>query len=234
MEKKMKSKKRNPLWYEACILLLFLTAPSAVAEERAPMELSIQPGGRWKIRTWSFIFPIIHTPQFAAWVEDEGGNYISTILVSGKIAKQNWRSAPKEGRPEALPVWTHALVRNGKTDRTEIDGVSSATPSDGVTAAYGGETLISGREYRIFFEVNHSFDYNETWPKKDAKGRRTGVNGQPSLIYYASVTAGKPEQVRLEPVGRGAPDGSHGNIISGTEGMTDALSIVDQVFIIIN
>jgi hypothetical protein len=209
-----------------------MTLPAA-ADSQNPVELSIYPGAQWKIRTMFFIFPMTHTPQFAAWVEDEGGNYVSTILVSDRSARQNWRSAPKEGRPEALPVWNHVLARSGGNDRAEIDGVSSATPSGGITAG-GGDNLIAGKEYRIFFEVNHSFDYNESWPRKDESRKRTGVNGQPSLIYRAPFTAGKPEQILLEPFGQGAPDGSHGNIIPGIEGMTSALLIVDRVIIIIN
>ncbi|MDR1898491.1 MAG: DUF2271 domain-containing protein [Treponema sp.] len=211
------------------VFLLLRGIVPAGADPSADLELSVSPGAGWKIRSWIGIFPMTHRPQFAAWIEDEEGNYIATFLVSSRGAQKNWRSAPREGRPEALPVWEHALGRGGQNSRAEIDGVSAATPVGSVSAVYRGSALKAGKEYRVFFEVNHSFDYNETWPKKDRNGKSTGVNGQPSLVYQARFTAGQPGQVRLEPAGCGAADGSHGNISPGTGGITSALSIVEQV-----
>jgi hypothetical protein len=66
------------------------------------LELSVEPGEHWQGKMKIFIFSVNKTPQMAAWIEDNQGHYISTVTVTGRSAKQNWRSAPEEGRPEAL------------------------------------------------------------------------------------------------------------------------------------
>jgi hypothetical protein len=62
---------------------------------------------------------------------------------------------------------------------------------------------LSPGRYFIYGEVNKSFDYNETYPEE-----RTGVNGQPSLVYRGTVytdtatgTAHSPASLRYR-VGR--------------------------------
>src|SRR5215510_6477387 len=79
---------------------------SAVAIHDA-MELIVEPGEHWLGKMKVFIFSVKKTPQMAAWIEDENGQYIATITVTSRSAQNSWRSAPKEGRPEALPVWNH-------------------------------------------------------------------------------------------------------------------------------
>ena len=73
------------------------------------IELSIEPGEKWLGKKRIFIFSMDRTPQMAAWIENEQGNYISTIIVTNKNAKRKWINAPKEGRPEALPVWNNKI-----------------------------------------------------------------------------------------------------------------------------
>ena len=94
-----------------------------------------------------FIFSIKKTPQMAAWIEDDQGNYISTIAVTNRSAKNSWRSAPKEGRPEALPVWSHRIQNNME----QIDSVSSATPKGAINVHVDNRSLINGQEYSAYF-----------------------------------------------------------------------------------
>jgi hypothetical protein len=86
--------------------------------------------------------------------------------------------------------------------------------------------LINGQEYNVYLEINHSFDYNDTWQKKE-----NDVNGQPSLIYHAKFMAGTPGKVPLNPIGHGSVNGSDGYIQS-VEGMTTALTIIKDAYII--
>jgi len=210
--------------------LLYLSFSCQTPKEKSAkeihdsMELIIEPGDCWFEKTAFFIFSMKKTPQIAAWIEDEGGQYISTITVTGRSAKGNWRSAPKTGRPEALPVWFHKRQNNSLSD--DIDTVTSATPKGSVNVKIDKGLLISGNIYNVYLEINHSFDYNDYWTNDNS-----GVNGQPSLIYHTQFTAGEPCHESLVPTGHGSIDGSDGIIIGNTENFTSALNIVKNAFI---
>jgi hypothetical protein len=200
------------------VCLFCLSLLSVFAFGSPGVKLIINPGPNWG------------KPQLAAWITSMEGNYISTLLVSSRGGANKWRMAPKEGRPEALPVWNHARNKTPGTDT--IDAVTSATPKGTVQAEFGANSLIPGTEYKIFLEANISFDYNDFWPKKARNGRpAAGVNGQPSLVYTASFVAGSTARVQLLPVGHGAVDGSHGDIIYNTGDFTSALSIIKDAFL---
>ena len=189
------------------------------------MELSVEPGEHWLEKMKVFIFSIKKAPQMAAWIENNQGQYVSTITVTNKSAVKKWRNGPKEGRPEALPVWNHKAMDS----MAQVDSVSAATSKKGINLMADNTSLIKGSEYNVYLEVNHSFDYNETWPKKE-----NDVNGQPSLVYHAKFTAGMSGRIELKPMGYGSADGSDGNIVNGLTGMTTALIIIDSAYLIVN
>jgi len=189
------------------------------------MELSVEPGEYWLGKRKLFIFSLDRTPQMAAWIENDHGNYISTIIVTNKNAKKKWLNAPKEGRPEALPVWNYKIHNN----TSQIDSVSAATSKGAVDVQIDNDSLINGQEYNVYLEINHSFDYNNFWTENNS-----GVNGQPSLIYHAKFIAGTSGKINLSLIGHGSVDGSNGNIFKELEGMTTALSIIKNAYIIIN
>jgi hypothetical protein len=186
------------------------------------IELSIEIGEHWFEKMKVFIFSVKKTPQLAVWIENDQGNYVLTITATNKSVKNNWISAPKEGRPEALPVWNHK--RQNSTE--EIDIVSSATPKGTVDIQIDNGSLINGQEYNVYLEVNHSFDYNEHWTANNS-----GVNGQPSLIYHAKFVVGKSGKIQLNPIGHGSVDGSNGNIVYELNSVTTALTIIKEAYI---
>jgi len=188
------------------------------------MELVVETGENWYGKMKVSIFSVKKTPQLAAWIEDNQGRYVLTITATGKSVKNNWISAPKEGRPEALPVWNHKR-QNGSG---QIDIVSSATPKGTVDIQIDNSSLIYGQEYNVYLEVNHSFDYNDYWTKDNS-----GVNGQPSLIYHAKFIAGTSGKIKLNLVGHGSVDGSNGNITGNLESFTTAPDIVKNAFIVL-
>jgi hypothetical protein len=187
------------------------------------MELSVEPGEHWQGKMKIFIFSVNKTPQMAAWIENNQGNYISTITVTNRSAKKNWMNAPKKGRPEALPVWNYKMQNN----TAQIDSVSAATSKGAIDVQINNDLLTDGQEYNVYLEINHSFDYNDTWPEKE-----NDVNGQPSLVYHAKFIAGTSGRVKLNPIGHGSADGSDGNIVNGLAGMTTALTIIKDAGII--
>lgn len=185
------------------------------------LELIVRPGAKWK-----------SPPQFAAWIMTADGAFVKPIAVSAKAGKRKWIGNPKGGRPDSLPVWYHASVG---ASSVAVDAATSATPKAGVFAGASADGLIPGKAYRIRFEINASYDYNETWPKKAKAGEKgySGVNGQPSIVYEAEFVAGKAGTVRLVPIGTGSIDGSSGDVSSGFAGLTTALAFVDSAELIV-
>ena len=212
----------------ACIfltgILLGAYAYAQTSNKGSMAELIIEPGEHWQGTMKVFVFSVKKTPQMAAWLEDENGQYIATITVTGRSAHNSWRSAPKEGRPEALPVWNHKYNNPSPDD---IDTVSTATPQGSVITAIDNKLLVDGNTYHVYFEVNHSFDYNDYWTKDNSD-----VNGQPSLVYHAQFIAGEPYRLPLVPIGHGSVDGSDGNIVRELGTITSALDIVKSVTIV--
>jgi hypothetical protein len=197
------------------------------------LTVTVTPGTYWKTE---------RGPQFAVWIEKADGTYVTTLYVTQRAAKKNWLFAPRVGRPESLPVWYHAVGSSPVTmaaaqDKTEADVVTSATPGASDAIRYSAR-LPAGEQYVVKIELNHSFDYNESWPKKAKKGSipYSGVNGQPSVVYegavYTSVTGTAQEHdvlVKLEPAGTGAVTGQDGNLHNELAKLTTALQIVDKV-----
>ena len=188
--------------------------------------LKIEPGANWMQKMNWLVFPLKMPPQYACWIETEDGRYVETIAVTAKAGKKKWTGAPTEGRPESLPVWYHASAADSETDVA-----THATPKAGATELRNIKSSKSGR-YVVKFEINHSFDYNDTWQKNLSKTdpHYSGVNGQPSLVYEGLLETGsKATTVQLVPVGTGSVDGSDGTIRPGTEGLTTALSTVSSI-----
>ena len=216
------------------LVIFFLGINSCFTEKtKAPaldiqnkIELSVESGEYWLGKMKVFIFSIKKTPQLAAWVEDNNGNYISTLTVTARSAKKNWRSAPKEGRPEALPVWNNKVMNSSSNE--SIDTLSSATPKEKVEVKIADDLFTKGNEYNIYLEINHSFDYNEFWTEYNS-----GVNGQPSVIYHAKFIAGKPIKTDLVPIGYGSVDGSSGKITSQLESLTTSLKIIKSATLMV-
>lgn len=209
----------------AFALAFIFACGASFAEGRA--SLSVTPGPDWAIKVWMGVVPVSLTPQYAAWIETADGKYVETIMVTSRASRGTWRGNPEGGRPDSLPVWFHA----SESSRADVDAATSATPEAESPILASAHSLVSGTEYVARFEVNHSFDYNDAWPKGAKKGSAgySGVNGQPSLVYEGRFVAGRDSSVSLVPVGRGSVDGSNGSVTRSLEGITGALSIVKNV-----
>ncbi len=209
-----------------CGVLLLSLSASAVGAESG-ITLSVKQGKNWTHKAWLGVIPMTTRPQYAAWVETADGAFVNTIVVTGSAANGKWKGNPKGGRPDALPVWSHAA------EGMALDATTSATVDAGSSLAAAADGLISGNEYVVCFEINHSFDYNAAWTKKAKVGTPgyAGVNGQPSLVYEGRFTAGKAGNVALVPVGHGTVDGKDGSVVRDLSGFTTALEIVKSVTI---
>ena len=213
----------------SCIVLMVMALSSCSrGEQRAPapavtgprFELALVPGPAYRHSVGFLFIKLTMYPQVACWVETPDGRYVDTIYVTGKGARKKFWGAPSAGRPEALPVWSHA---RGAAS-LHADAVSGATPAGSVQAVSPVAGNFAPGRYVVKLEVNSSYDYNDRYTRVNS-----GVNGQPSLVYSAWIDMGKGEEsADLVPVGTGSVDGSNGSITPGLEGLTTALQMLSS------
>ena len=189
----------------------------------AQISAVVTPGSEWKGK-----FP----PQFALWIQDENGKFCQTIFATKKASKKKWIFAPKDGRPESLPVWYHSCKNFYVSEsENELDAVTSATPKGSFEISRKIQ-LEEGKKYFVYAEVNKSFDYNEFYPKDAEKNASeySGVNGQPSAVYRAEFGF-KNLEAKLELVGTGSLDGKSGSVEYKTETLTTAKNLVEKIIV---
>lgn len=203
--------------------------------------------------------PYFEWPTYAFWVEDTAGNYIQTLYVTGKLAKNNFYvkvisengkdvfvSEPEtthlRERPEALPVWAHqygAMSDKGNAipvgDQQVPDGYSGATLTDNFLLRTTPDQKLP-ESYVVKFEINHSFDWNEYYTQDrypdDPVYSGNGKVGQPSLVYAAHVDRALGQKYyAMELIGRGHHSGQDGRIYSDLSEITTARELVDRVII---
>ncbi len=183
--------------------------------------VELEPGPYNRGSAGWFIFRYTVRPQVAVWVEKPDGTFIDTIYVTEKGERKNWISAPKTGRPEALPVWNHIK-------RAGADAVSAATPKGATLRSSELASRLPAGTYVIKLETNRSYDYNERFTKANS-----GVSGQPSVVYRAEIaTGGARTEARFVPFGTGSVDGSEGEIHPGLDGITTALGLFSTMKVV--
>jgi hypothetical protein len=212
-----------PAVLAAMLAGLILALAAACASTASPPQdtgsgkrfvLELSPGETYRTTTRWFIFEIPIYPQVAAWVETPDGRYLGTIYVTAKAEKQGWVSAPKEGRPEALPVWNHLR-------QAVPDAVAAATAEGATLKGSDLAASLPAGNYVIKLETNRSYDYNATYTTANA-----GVAGQPSLVYRAELAIGAgPASAVFQPIGTGSLDGSDGLVHEGLTGIDSALKL---------
>jgi hypothetical protein len=213
--------RRNARISITVLMLCVMALGFAAQGSRFALELTPGPSHSGK-GGWLFFSYTVH-PQVAVWIETMGGDYVQTIYVTDKGESGKWTMAPKNGRPEALPVWYH--VRQNL-----LDGISQATAKK--ETFYESpflDNLVPG-SYIIKLETNRSYDYNVAYPKKTA-----GVNGQPSVVYQAEILVGSgSQQAEFIPIGTGSPDGSDGKMYPILPGIDSALELFSRLLIFYN
>ena len=197
-----------------------------VAYGDSSLQVVVEPGTEWL-----HDFPLFlglkrrNPPQMAIWIESPEGVYLATVYVTRRIASQSWRMAGGNRRREARPHWWHRRgVRYADglylptREEPLPDAVSGATPRGGFEARFVRDTAWGRFVMKV--EVNHSTDFNDTWPRSAREGEAgwTGGrygSGQPALVSAAVI----------------APDGSDGRATADFTGLTSALRIIDRVVV---
>ena len=190
------------------------------------------------VKRFLFIKAII-TPQIAVWVEDTLGNYLKTIYVTRKFAKQEWgiaRHSPDSCfRTSSLPYWLNKYTAAGNAAPTKNkplpDAVTAATPPGSFDIV---STLASlPLAFFIKVEINKSFDANKVFNEKREESK---INGQPAVVYAGRVNGYSfvNPVIRMEMIGRSGEKGTDPRLYPDTVGLTTATRIFDCINILLN
>ena len=148
----------------------------------------------------------------------------------------------KRMRPESLPVFLHKLgvqADNGfyvPTDgKLAIDGYTGATMEDNFIYSIQLPDKLTGK-YRVRFEINHSFDFNEFYSSdrfpNDPIYSGDGFTAQPSVVYEAIVDFDRSKALnQMSVIGRGHHSGQNGELYSDLQNLTTALELVDRILV---
>lgn len=227
----------------ACMFTLLSCEKENLSFQSGDIEIEIKTGDHWL-----HDFPLFlglskkNPPQFAIWLEDTSGNYISTVFATYKIATESWQANDGNRRKESLPHWCHqrgVVYEDGLFLPTKeyplTDGITGATPKGDKTIKITPGNL--DKPFVIKAEFNHSVDFNSYYPKgaKEGDSNYSGGemgSGQPAVVYSATIYP-ETENVFLKLIGHSSADGSDGNIYTNLETLTSAKTIVESINVII-
>lgn len=200
-------------------------------------------------------------PQVAIWLEDSAGNHLETLLVTTSTAQglfYGGRSANnfKESdevktqneqptrRVDALPYWSHKRGHrypdgyfSPPPDDPLPDGITSATPKGNLYFKTSGVTAANLSAFRVVVEINVAFDENEYYseydfPEDSLYHGGTGLLGQPSLVYMATVNKRDRERYYvMEVAGHGHYSGVNGELYQDMETITTARYIAERIVV---
>ena len=193
-------------------------------------------------------------PVFAIWAEDTSGNYLETLYISRAISSSTFKYGQKVEdkwepaivrRPEALPYWSHKRGIKASDGlfiplekAPDLDGVTGATPTNNFIIQ-SKFTAKDQNKYKIFLEVNQSFDWNDFYTAEkfqdDPIYSGSGKVGQPSLIYSAEVNTDdfdtQREHYLMELTGHGHHSGETGELYTNLNNITTAKMIADRIIL---
>ncbi len=187
-------------------------------------------------------------PLMAIWVEDMQGHYIHSLYVARSMAKGIFRHAQYEdgswekGRkliPSALPYWSHQRNIPGP------DSMFVPTPSNPLPDAYTGatptgsftlQTVVNDSvtpPFRVLFEINQSWDWNEHWYNNKYPGNQEYMkSAQPALVYEAVVDPARGQKnFEMNPIGHSHPFGATGALFEDLSTLTSARKIAERIVV---
>lgn len=214
-----------------------------IGYEKDDLKVSVEAGGGYLHDFPLFMgIRLKNPPQMAVWIESVDGEYLLTVYVTDKIARQGWMASGGSRRKEALPCWCHArgvVYGDGLMLPTKkeplTDGISGATPQGDYELKMSSRERL--RQFVVKIEVNHSTDFNAFYPESAQEGEagysggKKG-SGQPALVYADTVDldSGK-KQFEAVLIGHSSPDGSNGGVEADVSQLTTALDIIKRIVI---
>ena len=169
-----------------------------------------------------FFMPKSH-PSYVIWLEEKESGYRKSIFVTHKAGKNDWSFAKR--RPEAIPVWYGVNKIEKRQSSFDIDAVSGATPKDdSVQICWQIPDDFKGKAVDLYIEANNSFDFNDHYTRKKGSPGYSGANGQPSLVWKASLELADKSHRDISPrlIGHGHLFGENHRLFEDVSGITSA------------
>lgn len=184
-------------------------------------------------------------PTFAIWTEDMNGNFIQEIFVTQSVATGIFRygddssgkwEAGERRHIAALPYFFHSRANSASDDIVPspqnpiLDAFSGATPKNNFYLNAKSDN-ISKTKFRLLFEVNQTWDFNEYWYNaKFPENDNYRASAQPSVIYAVTIDTNNLMDVyHLNPIGHGHFAGETGNLYTNLSTLTTALEIFNEI-----
>ena len=191
-------------------------------------------------------------PTFAIWLEDMNENYIQTLFATryiatgifqfGPVNDSVWGTEPGEAyRPAALPYWNHKRIEQPEIKKIMPepqhplpDAYSGATPTGDFILTTKSDNPLPGK-FRILFEINQTWDWNEYWTNNRYPGNKDyASSSQPSVIYSVTIdTKSNIKEYTLNAIGHGHYAGNDGRLYTDLSTLTTALQIVKSIKVVI-
>ncbi|MFZ4581207.1 MAG: hypothetical protein ACOYM7_01040 [Paludibacter sp.] len=185
-------------------------------------------------------------PLFAIWLADADGKYIQTLYASESIGRGYFKHSSRTAgkwlpgeiqRPAALPYWI--FQRNEKNEKggllptvlnPVVDAYTGATPQVSFFLNVKTEKPLNG-SYKIMFELNQSWDWNEAWYNARFQGEKEyQTSSQPALVYSADIQSTKTGvEIPLKPIGHSHYSGKDGSLTKDLSTITTALKIAKSI-----
>ena len=215
-----------------CVMNRVSTDPQTIVLREvagSALRVEIEPGAHWisRMQAGPFIFNVLS--QFAIWTEDDAGNLVETLYVTGADFSRARHAKKRELQAEffsqSLPVWSALTEANGSSLPSKTnpypDSITSATPTGHATLVTSQTAAVEAM--MIYLEINKSGDANETFSEAD-----NDWAGQPSLVYAARLGAGS---TRLELAGHGGRLGDEPAVYADLSGFDTALEQVASIVV---
>jgi hypothetical protein len=238
---------RNTIILLSIAFLLAACKSGKVQEEPIRTELEANAGGRGPVIYLDFEKGEEHNhPSFVLWAETEEGEFIQTLFISeavgtsiydhGDPSSGKWEPAEIR-RPASLPYWSH---RRGikapdglyipSIENPVADAYTGATPEGSFSLKTRFDKPLEGK-YRILFEINQTWDWNEYWTNNKYPGdEEYKTSCQPAVIYLAEVDTDEPQpEYEMKAIGHGHPSGKDGKLYEDLSTLTTALQIAQSL-----
>jgi hypothetical protein len=170
----------------------------------------------------SFFLPESY-PTYAIWIEEPNSGEIRTMYVTAKAGQNKWILA--DSRPESLPVWFGVQKKESAGYSSNVDAVSGATQSGETAVIYWPvPPELLNKQVNIYLEANNSFDYNDYYSKNRTAAGYSGANGQPSLVWKATLALNDTdiEVIESDIIGHGHALGEDHNLYPDVSRITSA------------
>lgn len=249
----MNIKDRKYIYFGIGVLVALIAFPSLTMDKKKKTEkeyetFEVNVNGKGNAMVFQLEIGESHNhPTMAIWIEDMNENYVQTLYVTksvatgvfghGEKAQSQWKHEPGPvRRPATLPYYLHK--RNIKaSDGTYLptpenpipDAYTGATPSASFILSAKSDTMLEGK-YRILFEVNQPWDWNEHWHNSlfpDDFDYKTSC--QPALIYAVTVNLTENGTYFLNPIGHSHYSGKNGRLYTNLGTITSAQGIFKSI-----